>query len=524
MVRLGRSFTIAVLGIVAAGVCVACLPGSSAATSAPQMIASVEAFTARIVVSGDGSRPVNRGVLGNNVVWNEGGERLLRGNDIQWHPEMLRQIVQIPPTVLRYPGGTNADFYEWRNGIGPLSSRRENATLTGRRERIRLGTDEFLELAGRFGSEPLITVNVGTGTPQQAAAWVEYTNRRRGASGPPVRYWEIGNEPYLAARFPEARVEPRDFAARADATIRAMKAVDPSIRVGLPHRNDTLGGVKATDFPGFSETVLRTVTAPYEYVALHSSYFPVLLERGTSTDDIFLATMASTETIREDFDATRAMLRAFAPGRDVKLAVTEYNALYSLDILTRGLLSLVTSRTDRYIESLAGALFVADSLRVFAETDDLLFACFWSISGNWYFGALDHSAKPRPAFYVLEAYDRVLRGRQLRTIVTAPTFASPRVGFSPPRLAVPLIAAIATREGDTVRLAVINKHSSEAGEVTIELPEGAVADSAQWRELNGSNPFGRAVSWTRRNATAQGRRVVITPAAHSFNVVEITLR
>ena len=58
---------------------------------------------------------------------------------------------------------------------------------------MRLGTDEFLDLCRRFGSEPLITVNIATGTAEEAAAWVAHTNGRSG--GPRVPFWEIETSP-----------------------------------------------------------------------------------------------------------------------------------------------------------------------------------------------------------------------------------------------------------------------------------------------------------------------------------------
>ena len=85
--------------------------------------------------------------------------------------------------------------------------------------------------------------------------------------------------------------------------------------------------------------------------------------------------------------ATRAQLAHYFPGRRIPLCFTEYNALVSLGAKEDGLLA-----------SLAGALFVADALRMFAQDGDVLFANFWSLADNWYFGAVDRKGNPARLF------------------------------------------------------------------------------------------------------------------------------
>jgi len=109
---------------------------------------------------------------------------------------------------LRWPGGCFADEYHWRDGIGPMESRpvRLNTTWGMVEEDNSFGTHEFMELCARIGAEPYVAGNVGTGTPQEMAGWIEYLNsgsnsalaveRRANGREQPygVSLWGVGNE------------------------------------------------------------------------------------------------------------------------------------------------------------------------------------------------------------------------------------------------------------------------------------------------------------------------------------------
>lgn len=119
--------------------------------------------------------------------------------------EALRRL-RVP--VLRWPGGCFADDYHWMDGIGPREQRARicNNNWGGDLEDNSFGTHEFLDLCEIIGCEPYISGNVGSGTPEELAKWVEYmtsdsqssvVNSRR-ANGRDkswnVRYLGIGNE------------------------------------------------------------------------------------------------------------------------------------------------------------------------------------------------------------------------------------------------------------------------------------------------------------------------------------------
>lgn len=77
---------------------------------------------------------------------------------------------------VRWPGGCFADEYHWRDGIGPAEKRRVqvNSNWGGVPESNAFGTAEFMDFAEQIGADAYVSVNVGSGSPEEAAAWLEY--------------------------------------------------------------------------------------------------------------------------------------------------------------------------------------------------------------------------------------------------------------------------------------------------------------------------------------------------------------
>ena len=107
---------------------------------------------------------------------------------------------------VRWPGGCFADEYHWRKGVGPRRVETLNPNWGGVMEPNTFGTHEFMDFLDQIGSEAFLSVNVGSGTPQEAAEWLEYLTaaqptalvRERAANGRPapykIAYLGIGNE------------------------------------------------------------------------------------------------------------------------------------------------------------------------------------------------------------------------------------------------------------------------------------------------------------------------------------------
>ena len=122
--------------------------------------------------------------------------------------DIVEALKKIHVPNLRWPGGCFADTYHWRDGIGPVAQRpaRLNVWWGNVVEDNSFGTHEFLELCGLIGCDPYLAANVGSGTVEEMAHWMEYLNsnadtqltRLRAQNGHPAPYgvtlWGIGNE------------------------------------------------------------------------------------------------------------------------------------------------------------------------------------------------------------------------------------------------------------------------------------------------------------------------------------------
>ena len=82
--------------------------------------------------------------------------------------------------LLRWPGGNFVSSYHWEDGIGPSDARPSKPNYAwGGVETNLFGTDEFMDFCGAVGCEPMICVNAGSGTPDEAARWVRILQRFR---------------------------------------------------------------------------------------------------------------------------------------------------------------------------------------------------------------------------------------------------------------------------------------------------------------------------------------------------------
>ncbi len=107
---------------------------------------------------------------------------------------------------VRWPGGCFADEYHWRKGIGPQRVVTLNPNWGGVIEPNTFGTHEYLDFLDQIGAEAYLSLNLGSGTPQEAAEWLEYLTttqpttlgKERAANGHPapykIAYLGIGNE------------------------------------------------------------------------------------------------------------------------------------------------------------------------------------------------------------------------------------------------------------------------------------------------------------------------------------------
>ena len=182
-----------------------------------------------------------------------------------------RVLSTIGASGSRWPGGTHADMFNWQDAAP--SQMRPYCNSRIRQVSADGDFDTYVNsLAIPDGLNPEITVNYGTsgwpectqgGDPMLAAAWVKYANITKGYN---IKWWEVGNEVYERGE-PDKHPNPHSaesYAQFEPPFYSAMKAVDPSILVGIPV---TAG---AHGVPNWDSQVLAG--AKFDYVVFH--YYP----------------------------------------------------------------------------------------------------------------------------------------------------------------------------------------------------------------------------------------------------------
>ena len=163
-------------------------------------------------------------------------------DDRGFRKDVLGLLRELRLGVLRWPGGNFVSNYHWADGIGPKDGRPRRPELAwGGEESNRFGTDEYLAYCAELGTEPYICLNMGTGTLEEALAWVEYCNsagdtywadrRRANGRAEPYRvtYWGLGNEMY--GDWQVGAFTAEEYVREATRWARAIRMLDPQAKL-----------------------------------------------------------------------------------------------------------------------------------------------------------------------------------------------------------------------------------------------------------------------------------------------------
>ncbi len=390
---------------------------------------------------GESRGPVHRAVFGLSLAAWTSQKALLDPATGSFRPELVRALREMHPGSLRFPGGGNGTRYHWRDSVG--------RNRKGPEPEYAFGTDEFLALCRELDAEPVITVNWTTGNPSEAAAWVEYCNGSvdtpmgalRAANGHPepygVRYWELGNEPWMTGRVTE-------YAMSLDAWATVMRKADPSIRLGaaawhepgwMNHRNP--------DTVPWNETLVERAAGSFDALNIHS--YAWIDRKPERVDGPFIETVLSYATrLGEWFDANRALLRR-AGLPETTFWFTEHNGYYG----ERGMSVLLCETFTGVLNARMLMQYVRHGVPV---------ACYWNaLTDGWgHFSALafpdpeSGTIHRRPAYYIYRLFGE-LAGKDCELLsaeVEGPVYTSRPIEAVPGGENNPYVDALAMRRAD----------------------------------------------------------------------------
>jgi len=239
--------------------------------------------------------------------------------------------------LIRFPGGTSSDTYNWKNNTDVKSGLAQSVDF-----------DHYATLLGQTGAQGMITVNYGTGDAagasqspaesgaQFAADWVRYANVTHNYG---IKYWEIGNEIYgngtyganwepdnhCASGTNPTNCGPAVYAQNVKAYIAAMKAVDPSIVVGvvLTAPGNWPDGVTNSGSPQtWNQTVMSALNGQIGFADVH--WYPQ--NPGNESDSTLLAASSQIPTM---VSTLRSQLGQWEGSSTLPIMVTETNSVSS---------------------------------------------------------------------------------------------------------------------------------------------------------------------------------------------------
>ena len=184
--------------------------------------------------------------------------------------DVLDEVRQIGVPIVRYPGGNFVSGYHWLDGVGPKQDRpRVLDKAWNSIEPNQFGTNEFMAWCKAAGASPLMGLNLGTGTPEQAAALVEYCNvekgtkwsdlrRQHGFAEPyEARHWCLGNE--MDGPWQIGHMSATEYGIKAADAARQMRSVEPSLKL-------VACGSSGPGMPTYLEWDREVLEQCYDYV------------------------------------------------------------------------------------------------------------------------------------------------------------------------------------------------------------------------------------------------------------------
>jgi alpha-N-arabinofuranosidase len=219
--------------------------------------------------------------------------------------DVMEEVRHLGVPIIRYPGGNFVSGYDWLDGVGPKQERpRVLDKAWNSLNSNQFGTNEFLSWCKAVGTEPLMGLNLGTGTPEQAAALVEYCNvdkgtrwsdlRRKHGIGEAykVQRWCLGNE--MDGPWQIGHMSATEYGMKAADAARQMHYVDRSLKL-------VACGSSGPGMPTYLEWDREVLEQCYEYVdgiSLHR-YFDNTRETGGDSAKFLALNLAMDRQIAE---------------------------------------------------------------------------------------------------------------------------------------------------------------------------------------------------------------------------------
>ena len=393
--------------------------------------------------------------------------------------DITKLIKEWVPNYLRWPGGNYLSGYNWIHGIGDKNYRLPFYDFAWYEwENNDVGTDEFMQWCEYIGSEPMITINTGNGTPAEGAAWIEYLTgsvktkygklrKKNGRSQPyNLKTIFIGNEMFGGWQI--GHTDAKTYALKYDKFVKAIKKVNPNLRY-------IAVGACMDHFGHWNEIILKNIKERIDELSIH--YYSIRTEKDKIHPHYtsrYIPTVAASTEVESMLDKTIIEIKKNTK-KPITIAFDEWN-------------TYVEAEHPNYIENynIADALYAGSLLNACINRGDMITNTgiyhLINVMGNYRIDA--QKIWKTPTTLILELFTKYHKGKILKTSVNSPTFESPKIGKQPIYKKNKLIDASATYHKNQICLSVVNKSEIESLIISIPTHKKVISNYL----VNGSSP------------------------------------
>jgi len=450
--------------------------------------------------------------------------------------DVLEAVKGLNVALVRYPGGNFVSNYHWIDGVGPKEDRVPRMELAWTRlEPNTFGTNEFIQFCRKAGTEPYFSVNMGTGTIEEAQRWVEYCNvkegpyyaelrKKHGFQEPyNIKYWSLGNE--MDGFWQMGHLSAEDYCKKAREAAKLMRLTSPDIKLIAAGSSNYRPNADPDEW---NSTVLRELRDVTDYIALH-------IYVGNPDDNYynFLSTplVCEQRTKLVKGMICEEMSKADRGGRDpVYIAWDEYNVWYR----ARTDESMQGTRALEEPYNLEDALVIAGFLNVFVRNADIVKMANMAqlvnvIAPIW---AEKNGIFKQTIYYPLALFANNVKGVSLDVFVDCDTYDTDEffigLGESQTKQTnVPYLDVSATFNNGEVVICVVNRHKEKAITTDILCQTGEFTGPFSVFEVNGPdvksmNDFDKenVKTITKDYIKPRGNKITYSFSAHSFTMIK----
>ncbi|MEN9402265.1 MAG: Intracellular exo-alpha-(1-_5)-L-arabinofuranosidase [Verrucomicrobiota bacterium] len=433
--------------------------------------------------------------------------------------DYIQQIKSLNVSAIRWPGGNFVSGHHWEDAIGPKDQRPVSLDLSRTRtESNQMGTDEYVAFCNLVGAENFICINAGTGTIEEAAHWVEYTNAPAGTRyadlrvkyGHPapykVKYWALGNEPDGPWQLGHKNKE--DYVKFALEAAKTMRGVDKDILLIAAGPSNYPLVTKSYDpkdgWTDWSDYVLDNMAGVIDYLSLHRYVFQVLraIDKPTFADQMSLGREIDRIIEVTQGQIQKAMIKSGSE-RPISISFDEYGA--------RG-------------NNLAGPLLLAQHLNSFIRHADIVKMANLTFLSSLV-GITPEGDYKTSLYYPFYLYSQHCRGTALDVYTRCASYDN--AVFK----AIPIldVTAVLNEAEGKLFVNVVNRSETEAIPADLELQSGAYTGKGQVHLVNADSieATNTATEEKVRIVTSSlaftSNRISHTFPAHSLTQLEIAL-